>query len=905
MKDFFISYNKADRSWAEWIAWQLEEEGYTTVIQAWDFRPGSNFMLDMQQAASEAERTIAVLSPDYLASAFTQPEWAAAFVQDPTGEKSILLPVRVRETDTKGLLRPIVYIDLVGLDEATAKARLLAGLPGAPRKPTTAPNYPGTPKHAVPNRPRFPGALPGTWNVPHQRNPNFTGREKLLTDIRTALTSGQHAALTQAISGLGGVGKTQLAVEYAYRYATEYDIVWWVRSEEPSTLAAEYVALAAELGLPEQNAREQATIAQAVRHWLGHNSGWMLIFDNANNQKDMHDYLPQGATGHVIITSRDHNWRGVATTLSVRVLAQDESVDFLLKRTGQTDREAAARLAEELGNLPLALEQAGAYMEETGRSLSAYLQLFQTRKGEILKRGTLSTDYPATIATTWELSFQKVQEASPAGADLLNLCAFLAPDDIPQEILREGGEHLPESLATAVADPLAFDDAVAALRHYSLVEVDIDKDALSVHRLVQAVVRDRLGEDERKLWAEVAMRLAYEGFPFDTNDMNTWKAATRILPHVLAVTGHVEELGVASEIAGSLLNNVGVYLTEFAQYTQAKGVFERAVILGEAAYNPDHANVDAYVNNLGLVLRKLGNLAEAREHYERALAISEAAYGPDHPNVAIYANNLGSVLWASQDLVEAQKHYERALAIDEATYGPDHPNVANRVNNLGTVLQDLGDLAGAREHYERALAIDEAAYGPDHPNVAISVNNLGQVLRKLGDLAQAQAYFERAIAIGEAAYGPNHPQVAIYINNLGDALQDLGNPQGARAHYERALTIDETAYGPDHNTVAIYANNLGNVLRELGDLAGARAYFERALTIDETAYGPNHPTIAIRVGNLGIILLELGDLRGARIHLDRAFRIFYKFLGEDHPNTNNTRGWLERIDEEMSRRQHE
>ncbi|HKP52096.1 MAG TPA: toll/interleukin-1 receptor domain-containing protein [Chloroflexia bacterium] len=413
MKDFFISYNKADRSWAEWIAWQLVEAKYEVAIQAWDFRPASNFVVNMQQAAEDAERTIAVLSPDYFTAEFTHSEWTAAFVQDPKGEKGILVPVLVRETDLKGLWRSINYIKLVGLDEEAARDALLAGVRRERATPTTQPNFPDAPQRSVSKRPRFPGALPGTWNVPHQRNPNFTGREELLTNLRAALTSGQHAAVTQAIHGLGGVGKTQLAIEYAYRYAAEYDIVWWVRSEEPSTLAAGYAALATKLGMPEQSAKDQVAIAQAVREWLGQNSGWLLVFDNAPNQNAVRDYLPQGATGHVIITSRDSNWRGVATPLPVQVLTQDESVNFLLKRTGQTDRAAAAKLAEELGNLPLALEQAGAYMEESGRSLSAYLELFQTRQREILKRGTLSTDYPATVATTWELSFQEVQKASP------------------------------------------------------------------------------------------------------------------------------------------------------------------------------------------------------------------------------------------------------------------------------------------------------------------------------------------------------------------------------------------------------------------------------------------------------------------------------------------------------------
>jgi len=681
MKDFFISYNSADRQWAEWIAWQLEEAGYTTVLQAWDFRPGSNFVLEMQRAATEAERTIAVLSPDYLGARFTQPEWAAAFAQDPTGEKGTLLPVRIRECDLTGLLPQIIYIDLVGLDELAAQDALLAGVRRERAKPTAPPGFPGVIPRSVLQRPRFPGALPPTWNVPHLRNPNFTGRESLLADLRKALTSGQPAALTQAISGLGGVGKTQLAVEYAYRHAAEYDVVWWVRAEEPATLPSDYAGLAGELGLPEEDAPEQRVVVQAVRRWLGQNAGWLLVFDNAPGPAEVHDYLPQAAMGHVLITSRNPVWRGAASPLTVRVMERPESVDFLLKRTGRADEEAADALAEALGDLPLALEQAGAYVEASGGTLSGYLRLFRRRHRELLSRGRPSTDYPDTVATTWVLSFQQVQQASPAGADLLNLCAFLAPDDIPQDLLSEGAQHLPQPLAEAVADPLTFDEAVAALRRYSLVGVG--GDALSVHRLVQAVACDRLAEEARRTWAEAAVNLVNSAFPFDSDDVRTWPECSRLLPHALVVAGHAEALGVALEATGRLLNQVGLYLGARAEFVEAKVAFERSLVVEEAAFGSDHPEVAAVVNNLGGVLKDLG------------------------------------------DLEGAQAAYERALAIDEAVFGPGHPEVATVVNNLGRVLQDLGDLKGARAAFERSLVIDEAAFGSNHPNVAVSVNNLG------------------------------------------------------------------------------------------------------------------------------------------------------------------------------------
>src|SRR5579884_543027 len=223
-KDFFLSYNKADRDWAEWIAWQVEAEGYTTVLQAWDFLPGTNFVLEMDKAAQQAKRTITLLSPDYLEAHFTQPEWAAAFAQDPTGQQRTLLPVRVRECTLSGLLAQIVYVDLVNLDESAARAALLKAIQGMRARPSQPPKFPGKAAQPEPAQaPSFPGTLATIWNVPFRRNPFFTGRESILTQIRSLLDAGKAAALSQppAISGLGGIGKTQTAVEYAYRYRND------------------------------------------------------------------------------------------------------------------------------------------------------------------------------------------------------------------------------------------------------------------------------------------------------------------------------------------------------------------------------------------------------------------------------------------------------------------------------------------------------------------------------------------------------------------------------------------------------------------------------------------------------------------------------------------------------------
>src|ERR1022692_1848443 len=406
---------------------------------------------------------IAVLSPDYLAAAFTQPEWASAFAKDPTGQDRKLVPVRVRECRPKGLLATLVYIDLVGQKEAVARKALLDGVGRGTRAPsaTMGPQA---------DRPRFPGGLPAIWNVPDLRNPNFTGREQLLQELRASLSSGLAAAIVP-IAGLGGAGKTQLALEYAYRHTADYDIVWWVRAEDTATLTADYAALANHLGLPEKDLADQQAAAVAVRSWLGHNPGWLLILDNAHSAADCRDYLPMGAAGHVLITSRDPNWGAIAKPLRLPVLARMEGVEFLQKRCGRDEPAAAGELCEALGDLPLALEHAGAYIEATGGSIAKYLGLYRSRPREVL------TD---AVGATWEIALKRLQTQAPLALNLLYLVAFLAPDDID-----------PKLVAPAFPDATRFGEARAALLQYSLI--DVSGGGIAAHRLVQATTRDQIG----------------------------------------------------------------------------------------------------------------------------------------------------------------------------------------------------------------------------------------------------------------------------------------------------------------------------------------------------------------------------------------------------------------------------
>jgi tetratricopeptide (TPR) repeat protein len=724
-RDFFISYTGANRHWAEWIAVQLEAAGYTTLLQDWDFRPGSDFVHEMQQTTSSAVRTIAVLSPAYFGSAFSEAEWRAAFIKDPTGEAGLLVPVRVQPCEPPGLLGSRVYIDLVDADEPTARRLLLTGVDQSGARPTTAP-FPG----AAIGAKRFPGQGPAISNLP-ARNRSFSGRGELLEQLHASLQAEATAAVvpTGAVHGLGGVGKTELALEFAHRFASDYDIAWWIPAEPPTSATRALAVLAGRLGV-EQVADQSEMVAELFDR-LRQRDRWLLIYDNAEQPRHLEGLLPPGGGGHVLVTSRYGAWGKLGSALRLDVLARSEAVAFLARRTGVTDKAALDLLANELGDLPLALAEAAAFLEETPTDIGEYLELVRQRARELFGLvQPLEDEHPdqRRVATVWSLSLDQVHQKAPATEALLQLCAFLAPE-IPRGLPRGRPQLLPAELAQAASDPLGYNRILAVVGRYSLATVT--PTMVSVHRLVQSVIQARLGEEGERRWAEVAVGLLRASFPNESWEVATWPTCEPLLPHVLAVAGHAERLGVAGEQAGWLLDRAARYLQKRGQYQPAKSIAERALRVTEAALAPDGPEVAWRHDTLGGVLRALGDLAGARVQLERAVEIGEAALGPNHPDLAIRRNNLGIVLQDLGDLAGAQAQLRRALEIGEAALGPNHPDMASWCNNLGRVLWALGDLEGARVEFERALEISEAALGPDHSNVAAIRSNLNRVLQAL------------------------------------------------------------------------------------------------------------------------------------------------------------------------------
>ena len=885
-KDFFISYTTADRQWAEWIAWTLEEAGYTTVLQAWDFRPGDNFVLEMQKASEKAERTIMVLSPAYLQSRFSAPEWAAAFAQDPTGEKGLLLPVRVQECDLQGLLPQIVYIDLVGRTEEEARAALLTGVDRRRAKPPTPPPFPGA---SAPEKPRFPGALPSVWNVPHLRNPNFTGRERLLTQLHDAFTRSQTVASRQpqALCGLGGVGKTQLALEYVYRHAADYERVWWIRSGDASTCTADFIALAAALRLPvaadpEQKVPSDVVIA-AVRRWLEQHGAWLLIFDNAPEPEAVRDYFPRGGGGHIIVTSRNPTWQGTATAFPVAVFDRQESVAYVLTTARQDDEAAATTLAKTLGDLPLALAQAAAYISAAGISLSGYLDRFQEKRAELWKNEKAPAEYGETVATTWAVAMQKLIQEVPTAAAVLNLCAFLAPDNIPRSLLTEHPVVLPEELAPLAADSLLLDRAIMALRQYALL--DANTETLTVHRLVQAVTRDRLNKDEQVSWTKAALQVLGAAFPSETPSPEDWPLYEPLVPHALAAVNHAAPYDALLPAVTWLLIKTGLYWAGRGQWDDAVRVMSQALETQQRILGTEHPETLASMANLANVYSSQGRYEQARTLHEQALAAKRRMLGAEHPDTLNSMNNLAIVYFRQGRYEQARTLHEQALAAKRRMLGPDHPDTLASMTNLANVYLRQGRYEQAQTLYEQVLAASQRVLGAEHPYTLASMASLANVYLRQGRYEQARTLYEQALATGQRVLGAEHPHTLASMTNLANVYLRQGRYEQAESLYKQALETMEQVLGAEHPDTLTNINNLANVYLEQERYAQALPLHEEVLAARQRVLGPEHPDILASMTNLATVYLGQRRYAQALSLYEPALEKMEQVLGPEHPDT--------------------
>jgi len=718
--------------------------------------------------------------------------------------------------------------------------------------------------------------------VPHFRNIHFTGRRDTLDRIWRAfmVRRNDYVCVRQTICGLGGVGKTQVAAEYAWEHRGDYPAVMWVTGRTPQDLRSSLASLCKKgmLDLPQEQAVEQAVQLEAVRDWLRSNRGWLLVIDSVDTKEAagaVLQCLEPAMPGDVIITSRITEWPQDVMVWQIQHLTEEQAVAFLTRRLAESEDGSAddgdkRAVARALGCLPLALEQSAAYMRAHRIGFAEYLTRFQASKKELLEHPAAgATGYTETISSVWLTSYQELDREA---CELLELISFLAPDEIPRDFFAKAGAELRRVLAAALSmkprkrpgtdvmlGPMAIarlpdtffaevaERALSQLAEYSLV--NFTPTGFACHHLVafaqqnlastvegrvpgwaRPVIR-RMNKFTRRQHVLNMLRVLGTATPKDVTDVRLWPAWEVLRPHAVAAIKAAENAGVGP-MAGTLMNSVAVLLREKAEWEESEALQRRAVSLMEGLPRRlrRHALIVA-LSNLAVLLNDTNRIAEAEPLLRRAIAMAKASAGEFNPQIALCLTNLAAILESTNRGEEAEIAYRHALEIYEGADLAGGLQAASALNNLGSLLAGTGRLADAELLLTRALAIRESAQGPNSPAVALTLSNLAGLLNSTGRIEEAERLARRAVDITERILGANHPAVARSLVALASVLRDTSRLIEAETLYRRSIDIREASLGPEHPDVASSLLNLALCLEKLGRSTEAEPLIHRVLTI--------------------------------------------------------------------------
>ena len=888
----FISYAPQDKKYLAKLEVYLKTLERQGLLRTWSHQqigPGTLRDEVIAKQLNAASIILLLVSPDFIASDYCYDVEMQRAIERHQANEARVIPILLRPCDLVGTpIEPLQALPMNDLPIVQWRSRDQAWLEVAKGIRTTI----GDLQMLMVRSPS--SSSPRVWNIPYPRNPFFTGRDAVLTELTTALRSGNAPVQPLAIIGMGGIGKTQIAVEYAYCSQEDYQAVLWAQADTREGLISAFVTAARLLNLPEKDEQDQNIAVAAFLEWMKTHSKWLLILDNVEDRTMVSGFIPPAHDGHIILTTRVQAMSQLAQRFEVETLQPETAVLFLLKRStliasdtslehvSPMERAAALEIARELGYLPLALDQAGAYMEESQLNLKSYLNLYRRERAVLLEqRRSVIKDHPESVVTSLSISFKAVEQINPVATDLLHICAFLHADAIPEEFITSGASRI-GSHPQAAADPLRFNEAINILRNYSLIKRDATRNTLNIHRLVQVVLIHALDSQTYLLWAEHIVRTMSEVFP--EADAAMWPRCERCLPHALSCIQLIARDNMEFAEAARLLMRVGWYLKERAQYREAEPIVQRALVINTQQLEPNNVATAQTLNVLAGIYDAQGRYAEAEPVYLRGLTIYEHQLGPEHPYTVRNLNNLASLYTVQGRYTDAEPLYQRALAICSQTPGLEHPDTAGSLNNLAYCYEEQGKYTEAEPLYLRALTIYEQL-GPDHPDTATILNNLAGLYFQQRDYAKAEPLYLRALAICEQVFGPDHPNTATSLNNLAGLYFQQRDYVKAEPLYLHALTICEQVLGLDHPDTATSLNNLASLYCEQEEYAKAKPLLDRALKICELRLGHDHPATATSLHNLARFYDRQGQYVAAEPLYQRALTIREQHLGHNHPHT--------------------
>lgn len=858
-----VAYVAENRMWADWVEWLLKRAGCTVTLH--DLSAGP------LEGAAPATRTLVLLSDALHRSRHTHGVLGPAPGGD--GSTGTLVPVRIDEIR---LPEPYPYraglVNLYELDEAQCANALLNAL-----------DLPVHLGEAGPAGPRFPAHMPTYWDVP-QRNNTFTGRGQLLDQVREQLRGGRSVVLPQAqpqaLFGLGGVGKTQIALEYVHRFMADYDLVWWVPAEHVDNVIASLAELGARIGAAggEDTAASEETVRMLSQGKP--TKRWLLVFDNADDPDELSAYLPKG--GHILVTSRNQAWSQEGATLSVDVFLRQESIEHLSRHAPGLTPEEADQVATAVGDLPLAVEQAGAWLAETATPTAEYLRRLTEETAAVLALGQQPSDYPETVAATWNISIERLKERSPAAVRLLQLCAFFAPEPISSDLLY--GKAMLNALN--LQESLLVGLIIQEIRHLSLAKVDQASNSIQVHRLVQSVIRSQMTTDEQREARHIVHTVLAGARPDGdepTDNPKSWPKFGIIWPHLSA-----SDIRNCKEVDPRRL------LIDRVRYLWKQGEFPRAQQLAQdvlAHWKPLRGEDDAQYmylrGQLANVLRSQGLYVEARRIDEELRERQRRVHGTRHPYTYVTTSSLASDLAALGEYTRAVELAKEAHEGFSQLFHESHPRTLNAANNLALALRMVGNYGEARQ-------IDQATYdrrrrpevlGPDHPYTLASADSLGRDLREVGFYTESVAVLSKAYEQHKRVLGKDFPGTLRCAKSLAVSLRRAGQFEDARRLTRATLEQYRAQYPAATPDSLACELNLAADLFAAEDREGARDVAQKVLTDYVRKPGEAHPYTQAAMNNLAVFHWGCGDDDQAEAVFLKVLERMTEVLGDHHPHT--------------------
>jgi tetratricopeptide (TPR) repeat protein len=731
-------------------------------------------------------------------------------------------------------------------------------------------------------RPPSPGAAPSIWgNVP-RRNKNFTGRTEILDHLRRGVPGRVAAILPAAAQGIGGVGKTAVAIEYAHRFRSDYDLIWWVPADDPVLVPSSLAALAEPLGLQSAMAAGVEGAATAVLDALRRGvpyPRWLLIFDNADQPEEINEIIPRGP-GDILITSRNQQWQSWVETVHVSVFTRAESAEFLNQRVpGGLGAREADELAEELGDLPLALEQAGALQAETGMHVDEYLRLLREHIARLISEGR-PAEYSRSMTAAWKLSLSMLSLQLPQAVELLRCCAFFGPEPIPRDLFRRVSHTRGTRISSLIADPILLSRTIGELGRFELIR--IDGRTIQVHRLIQALLRDEIDPDEQASYRRDVQIILAAGAPANPEDHRLWPRYAALVPHVNSEAMHLES-NTDPAVRGFALDIVR-YLYRLGDHSSARKFAERFI----GQWTKDSGADDPYVidaqRHLGNTLRELGFYSDAYTMIQKTLTRSREILGQDEPLTLALENSFGGDLRASGDFAAARDQDLRCFRLHQEVFGSEEAHTVRVMNNLALDYGLNSDHQRARELFREAFILrSEATEGVSPRDLLTSWDSLSWAVRLCGDFTGARDVGEDAYDYGREVLGAEHYMTLRTLNDLSIAVRLAA--ADLQIAFRMATEVFETCtriLGERHPDTLAAAVNLGNTLRAVGRTTEALALAESAVGRYQGIYGPDHPYTHACAGNLAVLRRMTGDAESARRLDEASLAGLEARLGRDH-----------------------